>query len=615
MIHNKNIICISSIDWDFIWQGHQEIMSVLAANGNRVLFMENTGVRTPNINDRDRLWKRFLNWKKGFKGIRKLTENLYVYSPLVLPFPYSRLAVKINRILIMSVLKRWMDAMEFHEPIVWTFLPTPIVSGILNELASGLVVYYCIDDFSSSSAGAKKIKRSEERIIKKANLVFATSQKLYEYCHRFNGETHLFPFGVSIGGYNRAREKDIDMPDEMRRIKGPIIGYVGGIHKWVDMELLKKIARIIKDASIVLIGPKQADLCGLDTFENVYVLGKKEQRDLPKFVKFFDVGIIPYKITEYTSHVYPTKINEYLAMGKPVISTEIPEVVRFDRENGKNFIYFIKDESNIKNVIESALRDRDAAITEKRICVANENSWVSRIEKMCDLIEEKLSVLQLKMGRDGLERFRQFYAKARRRIIKVAATAAVLYFLIFYSPLMWFLASPLEISEKPKKVDAIVVFGGGVGETGSPGKSTIERAIFSADLYKQGFARYIIYSSGYTWKYNDAENMKLIAVSMGIPEHNIILDKIGDITYKNVKYTTDILRKNNLHKIILVTSPYNTRRAQLVYKKIANDIDVTYVPVANPQFYHREKPVRLEQIKAIVHEYLGIIYYAVMGYI
>ena len=124
MLKNENIICISSIDWDFIWQGHQEIMSTFAKSGNRVLFIENTGVRTPNIRDIPRLKKRIINWFKTTKGFKNEMENLYVYSPISLPFPYSRIAKWINKYFLLVPIKRWVKTMEFYEPIVWTFLPT-----------------------------------------------------------------------------------------------------------------------------------------------------------------------------------------------------------------------------------------------------------------------------------------------------------------------------------------------------------------------------------------------------------------------------------------------------------------------------------------------------------
>src|SRR3989338_438386 len=100
MLKNQNIICISSIDWDFVWQGHQEIMSTFAKSGNKVLFIENTGIRTPNFKDIQRLKKRIINWFKSVKGFREEMDNLYVYSPVILPFPYSRIARFINRFIM-----------------------------------------------------------------------------------------------------------------------------------------------------------------------------------------------------------------------------------------------------------------------------------------------------------------------------------------------------------------------------------------------------------------------------------------------------------------------------------------------------------------------------------
>ena len=110
MTPRHDIICISSIDWDFIWQGHQEIMSTLAAEGHRVLFVENTGVRAPALGDLPRVRKRIRNWWRGTKGFREERPNLFVYSPLLLPLPYSRMARWINGYFMFRALRRWMRA-------------------------------------------------------------------------------------------------------------------------------------------------------------------------------------------------------------------------------------------------------------------------------------------------------------------------------------------------------------------------------------------------------------------------------------------------------------------------------------------------------------------------
>src|SRR6185295_13328931 len=100
MPQHRDVVCISSIDWDFIWQGHQEIMSTLAGQGHRVLFVENTGVRAPRARDLPRVRQRIRNWWRGTKGFREERPNLFVYSPLLLPLPYSRIARAVNRLLL-----------------------------------------------------------------------------------------------------------------------------------------------------------------------------------------------------------------------------------------------------------------------------------------------------------------------------------------------------------------------------------------------------------------------------------------------------------------------------------------------------------------------------------
>jgi hypothetical protein len=100
-----DILCISSIDWDFNWQTHQQVMSTLAKQGHRVLFVENTGLRAPTFRDAPRLVHRLRNWWRGFKGFRQEADNLFVYSPLLLPFPHARVARWVNRAILTAALR------------------------------------------------------------------------------------------------------------------------------------------------------------------------------------------------------------------------------------------------------------------------------------------------------------------------------------------------------------------------------------------------------------------------------------------------------------------------------------------------------------------------------
>jgi len=614
MLKNENIICISSIDWDFIWQGHQEIMSVLAKNGNRVLFIENTGVRAPGLRDVSRIRSRIRNWLKGVKGIRKESDNLYVFSPLVLPFPYSRIAKWINKHLILSILDRWVKIMDFSDPIVWAFLPTPLSIDIANNIVKKLFIYYCIDNFSVSSITVKKIKKSEEILLKDVDLVFVTSIGLYNYCSKYNDKVYKFPFAVNFKEFEKARLIDTSVPEEFKNIKSPIIGYVGGVHRWIDQDLIKYLVEKYRQYSFVFIGPVQTDISKLQVLKNIYFLGKKEHSRLPFFIKYFDVGIIPYLISEYTNNVYPTKLNEYLALGKPVISTQLPEIIEFNKEY-KDIVYVSEGKEKFGEHINKAINEDNQILRARRIEVSRDNNWESRIEKMSCLIQEEIEKKKVDRESRWKENLANLYRIARKKIWSLVISCILLYLLLFNTPFLWFLASPLKISEAPQKADVILVFGGGVGETGSPGKSTIERARYAVELYKQGYSNKILFSSGYTYVYNDAENMKLFAVSMGISEKDILLEQRANSTYENIVFSKKILNQNNYRTILLISSPYNMMRAKLVFDKLGKDVKVIYVPVNNSQFYDRAEGVRLEQIKAVIHEYLGILYYLAKGYI
>ena len=614
MLKNENIVCISSIDWDFIWQGHQEIMSTLASNGNRVLFIENTGVRVPGIRDFPRIKNRIKNWFKGVKGIRRETDNLYVFSPLILPFPYSRVARWVNLHLILPILEKWMKVMNFSNPIVWTFLPTPLSTDIADNLVKKIFVYYCIDNFSVSSVSAKKIRRSEIKLLKKTDLVFVTSRALYNYCSNYSDKVYTFPFAVNFQEFEKVRLKKDFALDELQNIKRPIIGYVGGVHKWIDQDLIKMVAKKYPEYSFVFVGPLQADVSLLVKLRNIHFLGHKDHSALPRYIKAFDVCVIPYLLADYTKNVYPTKLNEYLAMGKPVVSSHLPEISAFN-EKYNSIVYMAKNVEEFADFIKLAIDEDSESLRKRRIEVARENSWENRIEQMSSLIETEAERKKLDREARWKENLLGFYRTAKRRLARVGLICLLVYLLFFKTPFIWFIASPLKIVNEPQRSDAIVVFGGGVGETGSPGKSTIERARYAVELYKQDYAKTIIFSSGYTFRYNDAENMKLFALSMGVPEKNIILEQKANSAYENVKFTEKILDNEKWDTILLVSSPYNMARASLVFGKLADKRKVIYTPVPNSQFYDRKVGSRLQQLRAIFHEYLGILYYWWKGWI
>lgn len=613
MIHGKDIICISSIDWDFIWQGHQEIMSSLARQGNRVLFIENTGVRAPNLKDLPRLNQRLRNWLHSTKGFRQVKENLFVYSPIILPFPYSRVARWINRSLLLRALARWMRAIGFRPSIVWTFLPTELARDLLRALEPELTVYYCIDDFAASSAAARRIRKSEHKLFKEVDLVFVTAEHLRQRAAKFSKHVHVFPFAVDFERFEKARKDPDGVAAELAALPRPIIGYVGGVHRWIDLEMMERAVVEFREASFVFVGPAQTDVSALAKHPNVHFLGARSHEQVPQYIKGFDVGIVPYQLSEYTKNVYPTKLNEYLAMGIPVVATDLPEIRRFNLEN-KGIVQVSERRDGFASAIRKVVGTRSPEAVNRRIAVARQNSWNNRIEQMSQLLKEALEVRQ-KEGASWDQKLNRMYHTARRRVLSTLTAAVLTYLAIFHSPLIWWVAEPLRMVEPPRSADVIVVFAGGVGESGKAGGGYQERVKQAVDLYEAGFAPRMVFSSGYTFVFDETEIMRELAVAQGVPVSDILLETKATNTFENVILVEGILQSQGWRSVLLVSSPYHMRRAVWTWRKAAPELEVIPVPVPRSQYYQRGWGASLEQIRGILHEYAGIFWYWWKGWI
>jgi uncharacterized SAM-binding protein YcdF (DUF218 family)/glycosyltransferase involved in cell wall biosynthesis len=610
-----DILCVSSIDWDFIWQGHQEIMARMAARGHRVLFVENTGVRAPKVRDLPRVRQRIRNWWRGTKGFREERPNLFVYSPLLLPLPYFWLARWINRWLLTRALRRWMQAIGFTRPVLWTFLPTPLALDVIRAVDPQVTIYYCIDDLASSSPGARRIVSSEARLFKQADLVFVTSERLRERAARYTSRVHLFPFGVNLERFEAVRSASEEAPADVTALGRPIVGYVGGLHQWVDQPLLASVASKLPDISFALVGPAQTDVSVLEGCANMTLFGQRSHEDLPRYVKQFDVGIVPYLLTEYTANVYPTKLNEYLIMGIPVVATDLPEIRRFNREHG-DVVEVAGTADAFAAAIRKSLNGASApAVVQRRIAVAGANSWERRIEAMNRLIDETAASRAASDQRWD-QALRRMYRRTRAHVAEIVIAVVATYLLVFQTNLVWRAASPLLMSEPPKAADAIVVFFGGVGETGKAGGGAPERLNEAVALYRGGYSKYLVLSSGYVYSFKEAEGMRDLAVAQGVPAGSIVLEERATNTHQNVTYVNDILRDHKWRSILLVSSPYHMRRATMTWKKLAPEVSVTPTPPPRSQFYaHDSRGASFEQVRGILYEYLAILGYWKNGWL
>ena len=383
VVSGRDVVVISSVDWGPLWQAHQELASRLASAGNRVVFVENTGVRAPGVTDVRRVAKRLLHWAATARsgGLREIAPRLYVCSPLTLPPFGSRFRRTLNRRVFLPLVARALRRLGIRDPALITYLPTDTAGDLLEMLRTpaSVAVYYCAADFSGLTPHRDEVQRTEREIIESVDLVFAMCPELVHHCERWSSAVHLFPPSVDLAKFSmRATPADLG--------SGTVIGYVGGVHRFVDMELVVAMARRRPDWSWVFVGPLQRACAELERLPNVHLLGPRPHAELPALIAGFDACLIPYVLSEETRTVSPTKVNEYLAMGKPVVSTDLPTLRELTLHDGV-LVADPEPEAFLAAVDEALATSSDMVAAARRRRHAVLSDATSRLAAMAELID------------------------------------------------------------------------------------------------------------------------------------------------------------------------------------------------------------------------------------
>jgi uncharacterized SAM-binding protein YcdF (DUF218 family) len=247
--------------------------------------------------------------------------------------------------------------------------------------------------------------------------------------------------------------------------------------------------------------------------------------------------------------------------------------------------------------------------------MVEKNAWNEKIEAMTGLIQAKLDEKTKSREVNWHQVFLRMSRPWQRRLAGVAVTGALAYALMFHTPAFWMLAKPLLVVEQPVQADAIVVLAAGIGESGVPGEAYQEKVKRAVKLYQKGYANALIFSSGVTYVFEEAQVMKALAVSLGIPESAVLLDERGGGNYTSLLNVKRIMDSRHWTRMLLVTSRYNGTRSRLIAEKNLAGYSVTLTPAENSVFFGDERHVLWRHITAVTHEYAGIVYYWLKGYI
>ncbi|TVM04335.1 MAG: hypothetical protein CV087_00110 [Candidatus Brocadia sp. WS118] len=387
----KTIICFSHLGWDRnLFQRPQQLMLRFSKRFN-VLYVSGHSFRQIFID----LFRR--------KKIHSyhVTDNLAVYSPFALPpiRKYSSLIIRLNKILLSFLVKRRLKRLKFKDPILWIYHPRYIHT--IGEFKEELIVYDCMDDFTSLLSAYEDRERNagnEEALLKKADMVFAGGYSIANLKRDSRERIHVFPSAVEIDHFKNALSDDLILPDDIKNIPHPILGYWGAIDERVDHDLLKKLAIKHPEWSIVLLGPivrhNAGDFSYLHEIKNIFWLGPKDYSLLPSYAKSFDVCLIPFVLTREGRSLSPTKTLEYLATGKPVVSTPVTDVVRFY----DSVIGIADGPDEFGMAVLRCMKEDNTSMKQKRINFTRNRSWEDTVDNMekliLDKIQEKTSVRQ-----------------------------------------------------------------------------------------------------------------------------------------------------------------------------------------------------------------------------
>jgi len=302
---------------------------------------------------------------------KKVSEKLYTYSTIDSIFSEEKVYNKLNKII---------DNLKLKNIVLWSYFP--MFTGYFDRIKSEIKIFDTVDNWiehNNFQSYKERLRKNYNIIDKKADVIFTVSEDLVKLFPT-NKNVHWIPNGVDVNFFQNTRYKILDT----KKIPHPIIGYVGIIQNRIDMDLIEYLAKNNPDKSVVLIGTiwPDADIKKIKNIKNIYLLGHKSYQELPSYIHQFDIAIIPHKINKFTKSMNPLKLYEYLACGKPIVTTPIAGI-----ENFKDLISIASNEEEFNDKIQEALQNNNKKMIIKRSESVKKYSWESRFEKMFNFIK------------------------------------------------------------------------------------------------------------------------------------------------------------------------------------------------------------------------------------
>ena len=304
----ESVLCLSHLRWNFVFQRPQHLLSRCAREHDVVFFEE-----------------PMFDAKEPELEVSTSDQGVRIAVPHLAPGTPAEIVEAEQRRMIDRIVQRELHAAR---PVLWYYTPMPI--AFTDQVRPRAVVYDCMDELSLFKGAPAVLKEREKLLLEHADVVFTGGHSLYEHkrSHSQHRNIHPFPSSVDVPHFARARQELPEPPDQAG-IPRPRVGFFGVIDERMDIELVGELAEMRPDLHFVMIGPVvKIDPADLPHRPNIHYLGGKSYDELPAYLAGWDVAILPFARNDSTRFISPTKTPEYLAAGKPVVSTSIRDVVQ-----------------------------------------------------------------------------------------------------------------------------------------------------------------------------------------------------------------------------------------------------------------------------------------------
>ena len=391
MITGKDILILSTQDWDALPTRKHHWARKLASRGNRVIYVEQQMHLLGWLADIGNQYKRIWSW---MYGPRIVSEDLWIYTlPIVLPFfQVFRFVNSLNNSVLVPIIRWALRRIGFNINILWVY--TPHAVGLIGRFEEEFVVYECVDDFTATRGLVRSstIGALEQDLLSMVDQVIVTHPGLQKAKSGISRRLALIPNGADLRHFALAGHQDTIPLKEVSDLPKPVIGFHGWIQYWIDFDLIAYAAHKRPDWSFVFIGPIEplARVGKVRDLSNVHFLGKMPYENIPALIAGFDVCINPFVIDKLSDTVSPIKLYEYLASGKPVVSVDMPAAREFANlisivHTPDEFVAALEGQI-IANEKETILHDMEA-----RQKAVTEYSWDARFQQVEDVVGKSMA--------------------------------------------------------------------------------------------------------------------------------------------------------------------------------------------------------------------------------